>query len=345
MAGVFRFSFGPWNISDGADAVGPPVRERFSFEEKLGFYKELGFDGIQLHDDDAVPDLNSLSPSQIITAAKRLSGQLRNAGLTAEFVAPRLWEDPRMADGAYTSNDAKAREYAWERSKRAMDVADALGTKRIVLWFAREGTYVREAKDARVAVERLVKAINMMLDYDKEIRVLIEPMPHEPTDHAYLPTIAHAIGLATLTVDPSRVGGLIESAHAVMIGLDPSDEMAYALALGKLWSVHLNDQNGPKFDQDRSFGAINLRRAFNQVRVLDRNDYGKNGEWIGFDVQALRTQKREGSMKHLRNSRTFFLKLLDISRSIDEATIRQLVDARDYEELERYIVLQLMGLD
>ena len=40
----------------------------------------------------------------------------------------------------------------------------------------------------------------------------------------------------------------------------------------------------------------NLRQAFNQIKVLVENDY-KNGEYIGLDVKAMRTQKDEGSYK------------------------------------------------
>ena len=54
MQGTFRFSFGPWNIHEGADPFGPPVRPSVSFAEKLKVYKKLGFDGVQFHDDDAV---------------------------------------------------------------------------------------------------------------------------------------------------------------------------------------------------------------------------------------------------------------------------------------------------
>ncbi len=36
---------------------------------------------------------------------------------------------------------------------------------------------------------------------------------------------------------------MIESAHALLAGLDPSDEMAFALAHGKLGSVHANEAN------------------------------------------------------------------------------------------------------
>lgn len=40
--------------------------------------------------------------------------------------------------------------------------------------------------------------------------------------------------------------------------------------------MHLNDQNGLKFDEDKSFGSVNIRRAFNQVYVLEKNGYGSN---------------------------------------------------------------------
>lgn len=339
----YRFSFGPWNIHEGADPFGPTVRKTIQFGKKLKMYKQLGFEGVQFHDDDAVPELNELTNEQIVKKAKVLEKQLSNEGLVAEFVAPRLWEDVRTIDGGYTNNEPKCRRYAIDRSKRAIDIADALGTKLIVLWLAREGTYIREAKDSKLAVDRLVEAINEMLNYNPNIKIAIEAKPNEPMDHTYIPTIGHAIGLGMLTRDASRVGCVIESAHAILAGLDPSDEMGYALAHNKLWSVHLNDQNGLKYDQDKSFGSVDLRRAFNQVRLLDKYKYGKNGEWVGLDVKAMRTQKLDVSIKHLSNSRTIFLKLLELSRSLDESKIQELIDERDYEEIDLLIMNHLMG--
>ena len=162
-------------------------------------------------------------------------------------------------------------------------------------------------------------------------------------DQTYIPTTGHALALGMLTAHPNRVGVNIESAHALLAGLDPSDEMGYALAHGKLWSVHLNDQNGLKFDEDKSFGAVDLRRAFNQVRILDRHGYGTHGEMVGLDVKALRTQQDEVATKHLSNSRTIFLRLLEISRSIDESTLEAFRAARDYEALDLYIMQSLLG--
>ena len=338
MAGVFRFSFGPWNIHEGADPFGPEVRKSIDFNTKLATYKKMGFDGVQFHDDDAVPNMNDLTPEQIVKEASEVKKVLDGHGLTAEFVAPRLWMDPRTIDGGYTNNCAKCRQYALDRTKRTVDIANALGTRNLVLWLAREGTYIREAKDPVWATEKIAEAIQMVLDYDKNVRIMVESKPNEPMDHTYIPTIGHAIALGLLTNAPERVGCLIETAHALLANLSPSDEMGFAMAQKKLWSVHLNDQNGLKFDQDLTFGAVDPRRALNQVRVLDKNGFGQNGEWVGLDVKVMRTQKDDVALKHLDYSRKIFLKLLEISRSFDDAEIARLQAERDYEELNYYIL-------
>ncbi|HID78624.1 MAG TPA: xylose isomerase [Planctomycetaceae bacterium] len=343
MAAEYRFSFGPWNIHSGADPFGPPVRPSVSFAEKLKLYKQLGFDGVQFHDDDAVPDMEELAPAEIERQAKEVKKMLDGEGLVAEFVAPRLWEDPRGIDGAFTSNDPQCRAWAVERLKRCNDIANALGTRLHVLWLAREGTYIREAKNAIQAHQHLIDAINALLEYDPHAEVAIEPKPNEPMDHAYIPTIGHALALAERTADPGRVGGLIETAHALLAGLDPSDEMAFALALGKLWSVHLNDQNGLKFDQDKTFGSANLRAAFNQVRVLELGGYAGTGRFVGLDVKAMRTQKPEAAQKHLANSREIFLLLVEKVRTFPRDVERQCIADRDYEALELAVLKHLVG--
>jgi xylose isomerase len=343
MPGQFRFSFGPWNLSEGADPFGPPVRPSMAFEKKLPEYRRLGFEGVQFHDDDAVPDMNDLKPEQITKKATTLRKKLDDMGLVPEFVAPRLWEDPRTIDGGYTSNDPECRAYASERSKRCIDITNALGIDLVVLWLAREGTYIRESKDSKAATERLVEAINEMLQYDPKVRICIEPKPNEPMDICYIPTAGHALALGAMTVDPKRVGVNIESAHAILAGLDPSDEMGFCLANNKLWTVHLNDQNGLKYDQDKSFGAVDIRRAFNQVRILDKHNYGRKGEFVGLDVKAMRTQKASVATKHLTNSKQIFERLLEISRGLSEQKMQAMIKERDYEELELYIIKSLVG--
>jgi xylose isomerase len=202
---------------------------------------------------------------------------------------------------------------------------------------------MREAKSGRRSVELLVQALDKMLGYNKKIRISIEPKPNEPMDHAYIPTIGHALAIAQLTRDAKRVGCLIESAHAILAGLDPADEIDFAMAFGKLWSLHLNDQNGLKFDQDKPFASANLRVAFNQVRALERNGYGKNGEYVCFDVHPFRTTKVEHWLAHLVNSRRTFQRLLRKARTFDEKAAKLLVADRDYAALDQMVLEHLMG--
>lgn len=339
----YKFCFGPWNLSEGADPYGPPTRPAQTFDWKLQQLKEHGFDAMMFHDDDAVPDIDNKPLNQILQEAKELKKKLDDAGIAAEMVAPRLWFSPMTIDGAFTNNDPKCRKYAIERSLRSIDIARCLGTDLIVLWLAREGSYIRESKNARKCVDYLVTALDKMLSYDKKIRIAIEPKPNEPMDIAYIPTIGHALALANLTCDPKRVGCLIESAHAILAGLDPADEIDFACAFGKLWSLHLNDQNGLKFDQDKPFGSVNLRLAFNQVRALERNGYGRKGEYVCFDVHPFRTTKPENWMEHLINSRKTFLMLVEKARSFNEEEARKLIEARNYQALDQMVIEHLLG--
>ena len=342
--GVYRFSFGPWNIHEGEDPFGPPVRKPDKLAKKMKWAKELGFDGMQFHDDDAVPDPDKKSAAQIAKEARQVRKMLDANGLVPEFVAPRLWFSPNTIDGAFTNNDPKCRRYSINRAKKAIDIMNEMGAKTIVLWLAREGCYIRESKNPRLEVLQIRDAIDEMLEYDPEVMILIEPKPNEPVDSAIIPTIGHAVGLSYLTCDPARVGCLVETAHSILAGLDPADDMAYGLAHNKLRSVHLNDQGGLKFDQDKSFGSFDIRRAFAQVRVLEEYGYGRNGEWVGLDVKTIRTQKQAVNTKHLSNSLANFKTLLHKVRTLDKSIEEQLIAERDYEELDHYILCHLMGV-
>lgn len=337
----YRFTFGPWNISTGADPFGPPARKEMEYAQKLKKYKELGFDGVQFHDDDIVPaDLDWQATLKGTAEVKKV---LDGEGLFVEIIAPRLWEDPRTLDGGFTSNCPKERQYAIDRAKRCADLADEVGCKNYVFWLAREGTYIREAKCAKTAVARIVDAWNAVLEHNKNVRILGEAKPNEPTDSAFIPTVGHMMAIGYKTVDPARSGVLIESAHSILAGLDPSEDMAFALYHEKLWSVHLNDQNGLKYDQDKTFGSVDLRRAFNQVWVLEKNGFGRNGECVGLDIKAMRTTTFEDSLLHLANSKTLFLRLLDVVRAVDEKKVEELRAGKKYEQLEMYILDMLMG--
>ena len=341
----FRFSVGPWNVHTGADSYGPETRRAIDLETKFANFRKIGFDAVQFHDDDVVPDMNNLSEEEIRAEAGKVRALLDKYGLKAEFVAPRLWMDPRTTDGGFTSTSREDREFAMWRAYRSIDIARVLGCDLIVLWLAREGTLCAEAKSPVTAVKQLTEAINNMLRYDDTIRICIEPKPNEPIDRSFAGTVGHVMGISAATIDPKRVGANMESAHAVLAGLDPADEIGFALAFGKLFTVHLNDQNGIRYDQDKSFGVENLRSAFNQVKVLMENNYGSKGEYVGLDVKAMRTTSDEDSYEHLKNSLEIFKAMEEKVKKYDYGYAKKLIAEKKFEQLEMYVNRLILGID
>jgi xylose isomerase len=98
-----------------------------------------------------------------------------------------------------------------------------------------------------------------------------------------------------------------------------------------------------KFDQDKPFGSNNLRVAFNQVRALERNGYGRKGEYVCFDVHPFRTTKIEHWLAHLDNSRRTFLRLVEKARTFDDASAGRLIADRDYQALDQMVIEHLLG--
>lgn len=339
----FKFTVGPWNVADGTDVYGPPTRAALSLEDKIAKFAELGFSAIQFHDDDAVPDIASKSEAQISEEAHQLKELLDGHGLKSEFVAPRLWFDPAFKDGAYTAPIQENWEKALWRSYRSVDIANILGAEFLVLWLAREGTLCLESKPPVRMIHQLRESLDRILGYDPNIKIMIEPKPNEPIDKSYAGTAGHALAIGQMTIDPSRMGLLVESAHSVMAGLEPTHDMAFGLAAGKLWSVHLNDQAGARYDQDKIFGSENLRSTFNQIRLLCENGYGSNGEYIGLDVKAMRSTADEFGFKHLENSMKVVERMEAKADQFDQATADAFVAAQDYEGLEMYVLDLLLG--
>lgn len=339
----FKFSVGPWNVAEGTDVYGPATRQPLTMAQKIEKFAELGFAAIQFHDDDAVPDISSKSEAQIIEEAQELKGVLDSYGLAAEFVAPRLWFEPQFKDGAYTAPVKENWDHAMWRSYRSIDIAKELGATFLVLWLAREGTLCMESKPPVAMINQLIASLDKMLEYDPSIKIAIEPKPNEPIDRSYAGTAGHALALASRTADPDRVGLLVESAHSTMAGLEATHDMALGLAFGKLLSVHLNDQNSIRYDQDKIFGSENLRSSFNQIRLLCEHGYGSNGEYVGLDVKAMRSTSDEFGYKHLANSMRVVERMEAKADRFDQSVVDAMVAAGDYEGVEMYVLDLLLG--
>ena len=306
-----HFTFGLWTVGNvGRDPFGDAVRSPLSptrIVEKLG---ALGAYGVNLHDNDLVPRDATTAERDLIV--KNFKQALADHGMCVPMATTNLFGDPVFRDGAFTSNDARVRRYALQKTMRAIDLGAELGATTYVFWGGREGVETNAAKDAQESVKWFRDAINFLCEYVRaqkyDLKFALEPKPNEPRGDIFLPTIGHMLAFLYTLDFPEMVGLNPEVAHDQMAGLDFAHGVAQALEAGKLFHIDLNAQKPGRFDQDLRFGSEDLKAAFFLVKLLE--DAG----WPGmrhFDSHAYRTEDEQGVWDFAAGSMRTYLILKD----------------------------------
>ncbi|GAC1556393.1 MAG: xylose isomerase [Ktedonobacteraceae bacterium] len=289
-----KFSFGLWTVGNQGrdpfgDAVRPPLDPVYSVKK----LSQLGAWGISLHDNDLVPfNATAMERDRIVREFKQA---LTDYGMVVPMATTNLFFHPIFKDGAFTSVDPAVRAFALQKTMRAIDLGAELGASTYVFWGGREGVDSEASKDPVVALKRMRDAINFLCSYVIEqgyqLRFALEPKPNEPRSDTYLPTIGHMLAFIYTLDHPEMVGLNPEVAHEHMAGLNFVHGVAQALEAGKLFNIDLNDQKGPRYDQDLRFGSENLKPMFFLVKVLE--DYAYSGP-LNIDAHAYRTEDEQG---------------------------------------------------
>ena len=289
-----HFTFGLWTVGNiGRDPFGDPVRPVISPVRIVEKLAELGAYGVNLHDNDLVPrDASTGERDQIVRDFK---AALARTGMKVPMATTNLFGDPAFRDGAFTSNDARVRAYALQKTMKSIDLGVELGAETYVFWGGREGTETNAAKDGQEALKWFRDAINFLCGYVKSqgynLKFALEPKPNEPRGDIFLPTIGHMLAFIYTLDNPDMVGLNPEVAHDTMAGLDFSHGVAQALEAGKLFHIDLNAQKPGRFDQDLRFGSEDVKGAFFLVKLLEES------KWPGmrhFDSHAYRTEDEQG---------------------------------------------------
>ncbi len=289
-----KFSFGLWTVGNrGRDPFGEFVRPALDPVYSVKKLAELGAWGINFHDNDLVPfDATASERDQIVRDFKQA---LSDNGMIVPMATTNLFFHPIFKDGAFTSVDPAVRAFALQKTLHAIDLGAELGASTYVFWGGREGVDAEASKDPVTAVKRMRDAINFVSQYvlDKgyKMRFALEPKPNEPRSDTYLPTIGHMLAFIYTLEHPEMVGVNPEVAHEHMAGLNFVHGVAQALEAGKLFHIDLNDQKGPRFDQDFRFGSESIKSAFFLVKLLEDQHYDGPRH---YDAHSYRTEDEAG---------------------------------------------------
>ena len=284
-----KFTFGLWTVGNvGRDPFGGPTRETITPPQICDLLGEVGAYGVNFHDNDLIPvDASEQEASQIKKDFRRA---LKDNGLVVPMATTNLFSDPVFKDGAFTSNNARVRAYAIQKTMRAMDLGAEFGAKIYVFWGGREGAESDATKNPVDSIKRFREAINFLCEYSISqkygYKFAFEAKPNEPRGHIYFAVTGSYLALIPTLDHPEMCGVNPEVAHEHMAGLNFVHQVAAALESGKLFHIDLNDQEFGRYDQDFRFGQANIKHAFFLVKLLE--DYKYNGP-RHFDAHALRT--------------------------------------------------------
>jgi xylose isomerase len=313
-----KFTFGLWTVGNrGRDPFGEFVRPPVDPVVAVERLSKLGAYGVNFHDNDLVPiDATAAERDRIVQGFKKA---LADHGLVVPMATTNLFTDPVFRDGAFTSNDARVRAYALQKTMRAMDLGIELGATTYVFWGGREGTEVDASKNPVEAIKWFREALNFLCEYSRDqkypYRFALEAKPNEPRGDLYFPSTAAYLGFIPTLAYPDMVGVNPEFAHEQMAGLNFYHAVAQALEAGKLFHIDLNDQKPGRFDQDLRFGSESLKNMFFLVQLLEESGYDGPRH---FDAHAYRTEDQEGVWDFAAGCMRSYLILKDKARRFRE---------------------------
>lgn len=302
-----KFTFGLWTVGNtGRDPFGEPTRKALSPVELVHMLAEVGAWGVNFHDNDLVPiDATPAERDRIVASFRQA---LNETGIVVPMATTNLFSDPAFKDGAFTSNDARVRAYALQKTMNAIDLGVELGAKTYVFWGGREGTESDSTKSALDALKWFRDSLNFLTEYviaqGYDLKFALEPKPNEPRGHIFLPTVGDALGFISTLDHPEMVGMNPEVAHEHMAGLNFLHGVAMAWDAGKLFHIDLNDQLFGRYDQDFRFGSMMPKQAFYLVKFLEEVGYQGSRH---FDAHAFRTSNYDDVKEFARGCMRTYL--------------------------------------
>jgi xylose isomerase len=335
-AGIKGLGAGVWNLGPGGDPFGGPTREAIPILDRLPVLAEAGMSFYEAHDHEI--------PASDAEKAKKIAEQ---NGLKCAMYTPSFFADTLFKDGGMTSNDSKVRQTALENAKRAVDTTHVLGAKVMVFWNGREGFDFVLGKNGRDVMKRLIQGFNAVGQYAKEkygneIRFALEPKPNEPRANMYLANVGEGLYLISrLDQEVQPLFGLNpETAHSRIAGLDYTWDIEMCLEAGKLFHIHLNAQDGQRYDQDLPFGYTEPLKDLALLVVLQDAKY--EGV-VCFDVKAPRVDDSENIKDILTVSSNNLVWLWERALEVDRTKIEEFRAENRLTALSGYLAQCLYG--
>jgi L-rhamnose isomerase / sugar isomerase len=197
-----------------------------------------------------------------------LRAHVEGRGLRVGAVNPNLFQDPDYKLGSITHPDAGVRAKAVEHLIECVEIAGALGSSALSLWFA-DGTNYPGQDDLRARRHRMLDALGeVYAALPGEQEVLVEYKPFEPAFYATdLADWGSSLLVCQRLGERARV--LVDLGHHAQ-GTNIEQVVALLADEGRLGGFHFN--NRKYADDDLIVGSVNpfeLFLIFCELAALD----------------------------------------------------------------------------
>jgi xylose isomerase len=252
---------------------------------------------------------------------KELRHLLEQYGFGIPAINVRSRRNGQWLRGAFSSANSKERNEVVDDFKRALDITAELGVPRISTCPLNDGhDYVFEINylDAYQYAEETFYAI---CAHNPQIRVCIEYKWNDPRTRCLLASAGETVSFCK-DVGLDNLGVTLDIGHAILAGERPAQSVALLHRAGKLFYVHLND-NDRNWDWDMLPGAYNLWEFVEFLYYLQ--EIGYQDDWYAYDVMS----KEIDSVDTFSTVTRLTRKMENLAKKIDRKAMSKLLADRN----------------
>jgi xylose isomerase len=264
-----------------------------------------------------------------------LKALLDDHGFGVSSINVRSRRTGKWLRGSFTSARAEERAEVVDDFRRAMDLALEVGSPRISTCPLNDGhDYVFEM-DYLDAYAYAEEAFGAICEHDRDVRVCIEYKWNDPRTRCLFASAGETLSFCQ-TVGAENLGVTLDIGHALLAGERPAQSVALLARAGKLFYVHLND-NDRNWDWDMLPGAFHVWEFVEFFYYL--REVGYTGDWYAYDVMSKEIDTAETFNTVVRLTR----KLEGLAGRIDRQRMGALLAERNPVKSLDYLYDAVLG--
>lgn len=260
---------------------------------------------------------------------KTLTCLLSDHGFGVSSINVRSRRTGKWLRGSFSSARPEERREVIDDFKRAVDIAAGMGSPRISTCPLNDGhDYVFEMNyfDAYRYAEETFDAI---CNHNRSIRVCIEYKWNDPRTRCLFATAGETLSFCQ-SLGADNLGVTLDIGHSIQTGERPAQSVALLHRAGKLFYVHLND-NDRNWDWDMLPGAYNFWDFIEFFYYLKQAGY--ENDWYAFDVLS----KEVDPVEHFQVTAKLTRKLEALAGRVDSTHMKEMAERRNPAEIMSYL--------